>query len=130
MLLDIIFKIVKIIVIILLAAGIFYMITGTGGIIVPIFLALGIFFMIIASVGFLRFPDFYTRLHSTGKCDTLGQILIILGLIFYQGFTLLSVKLLFLIFFILLANPVGTHAMMKAAYVTGVKPWMKGEKRR
>jgi multicomponent Na+:H+ antiporter subunit G len=39
------------------------------------------------------------------------------------------VKLLFLIAFIFLANPTGTHALMKAAYNTGVKPWKKGDAR-
>jgi multicomponent Na+:H+ antiporter subunit G len=39
------------------------------------------------------------------------------------------VKLLFLIVFIFLTNPTGTHALMKAGYTTGVKPWKLGEKR-
>lgn len=98
-------------------------------IIVVIIFAVGIFFMFSGAIGFLRFPDFYTRLHATGKCDTLGEILIIFGLIIFDGFTPLSAKLLFLSFFMLLANPAGTHAMMRAAYVTGVKPWKRGEER-
>ena len=107
--------------------------------IVTIFLALGIFFMVTGAIGLLRFPDFYTRLHATGKCDTLGEILIIAGLLIYHIFVyspgadisvqLVPVKLLFLIMFILLTNPVGTHALMKAGYTTGVKPWKLGDKR-
>jgi len=34
------------------------------------FLAAGAFFMIIGTAGLLRFPDFYTRLHATGKVAT------------------------------------------------------------
>jgi len=107
--------------------------------IVTLFLALGIFFMVTGAIGLLRFPDFYTRLHATGKCDTLGEILIIAGLLIYHIFVyspgaelsvkLVPVKLLFLIMFILLTNPVGTHALMKAGYTTGVKPWKLGDKR-
>ena len=92
--------------------------------------AVGLFFMLAGAIGFLRFPDFYTRLHATGKCDTLGEILIVVALIVYDGFSPLSAKLLFLTFFMLLANPAGTHAMMRAAYVTGVKPWKRGEARK
>jgi multicomponent Na+:H+ antiporter subunit G len=112
---------------------------GIVEIVVTIFLAAGIFFMFTGVVGLLRFPDFYTRLHATGKCDTLGEILIIVGLLIYHIFVyspgadlsvqLVPVKLLFLIIFILLTNPVGTHALMKAGYTTGVKPWKLGEER-
>lgn len=107
--------------------------------IVTIFIALGVFFMITGVIGLIRFPDFYTRLHATGKCDTLGEILIIAGLLIYHVFIyspgaditvqLVPVKLLFLIIFILLTNPVGTHALMKAGYTTGVKPWKVGDER-
>ncbi|MDI6885435.1 MAG: monovalent cation/H(+) antiporter subunit G [archaeon] len=104
------------------------------GIIVIIFLAAGIFFMSTGAIGLLRLPDFYTRLHATGKCDTLGEVLIITGLLIYHLFhypetPLVPVKLLFLIVFIFLANPTATHAIMKAAYNTGVKPWKVGDKR-
>ncbi|MEA2032173.1 MAG: monovalent cation/H(+) antiporter subunit G [Euryarchaeota archaeon] len=108
--------------------------------IVILFLAAGIFFMLTGVIGLLRLPDFYTRLHATGKCDTLGEVLIITGLLLYHLFVyspgaelsvkLVPVKLLFLIIFIFLANPTATHAIMKAAYKTGVKPWKLGEERR
>jgi len=103
--------------------------------IVIILLAIGIFFMFVGAVGLLRLPDFYTRLHATGKCDTLGEGLIILGLIiyhffYYSGISLIPVKLLFLIIFIFIANPTATHAIVKAAYLTGLTPWRLGEERR
>ncbi len=108
-------------------------------VIVTILLAAGVFFMLSGAIGLLRLPDFYTRLHATGKCDTLGEVLIIFGLLLYHIFVyspgaelsvqLVPVKLLFLIGFIFLANPTATHAIMKAAYNTGVKPWKKGDPR-
>jgi multicomponent Na+:H+ antiporter subunit G len=102
---------------------------------VTILLGAGIFFTLVGSIGLLRFPDFYTRLHATGKCDTLGGGLIILGALIYHFFQypetpLVPAKLAFLIFFIFIANPTATHAIMKAAYKTGLKPWHLGEERR
>jgi multicomponent Na+:H+ antiporter subunit G len=99
------------------------------------FLAGGFFFTLVGTIGLLRFPDFYTRLHATGKCDTLGEGLIIVGLMIYHlfhysGTLLVPAKLLFLILFIFIANPTATHAIMKAAYLTGIKPWKLGEERR
>jgi multicomponent Na+:H+ antiporter subunit G len=90
-------------------------------IISTMFLAAGAFFMITGTAGLLKFPDFYTRLHATGKCDTLGQILIIIDFI--------TIKLLLVSAFYLFAGPASTHALMKAGYVTGVPVWKKGDKR-
>ncbi len=95
----------------------------------------GTFFTVVGTIGLLRFPDFYTRLHATGKCDTLGEGLIILGaviyhIVHYSETLLVPIKLLFLIFFIFIANPTATHAIVKAAYETGLKPWKPGEERR
>lgn len=103
-------------------------------ILVSFLLGAGLFFTFVGSIGLLRFPDFYTRLHATGKCDTLGAGLIILGLLVYHFFhytetPLIPTKLVFLIFFIFIANPTATHALMKAAYQIGIKPWRLGEKR-
>jgi len=108
-------------------------------VVVVVFLASGVFFMLAGAIGLLRLPDFYTRLHATGKCDTLGEVLIVFGLLLYHIYyyspgaelsvQLVPVKLLFLICFIFFANPTATHAIMKAAYNTGVKPWKKGDRR-
>ena len=94
-----------------------------------VFMAAGTLVMITGTIGLLKFPDFYTRMHATGKCDTLGQILIILGCMIYEGFTFITIKLLLVAAFYLLAGPASTHALMKAAYVTGLPVWKKGDKR-
>jgi multicomponent Na+:H+ antiporter subunit G len=94
-----------------------------------LFIAAGCFFIFVAAVGLVRFPDFYTRMHPAGKGDTLGQTMVLLGLIIYEGFSFVSMKLLLIILFIFLANPTATHAIAKAAYIAGVKPWAKGEPR-
>ncbi len=98
-------------------------------IITAVFIAIGCFFVVVASIGLIRFPDFYSRVHPAGKADTLGQMMILVGLMIYEGFTLTSVKLLFIIVFIFIANPTATHAIANAAYTAGIKPWEKGDKR-
>jgi multicomponent Na+:H+ antiporter subunit G len=97
-------------------------------IITGILLALGCFFIMVASIGIVRFPDFYSRMHPAGKSDTLGQMLILLGLMVYEGLSLVSVKLFIIIVFIFIVNPTATHALAKAAYLSGVKPWEKTER--
>jgi len=90
-----------------------------------ILLLAGSFFMLIASIGMIRLPDFYTRMHAGGKADTLGQGLIFLALIIYEGFTLISLKMLIIFAFIFIANPTATHAVAKAAYKGGLKIWSR-----
>ncbi len=97
-------------------------------IICALLLALGCFLVLVAAIGIIRFPDFYSRMHPAGKSDTLGQALILAGLMVYEGVTLVSAKLLFIIVFIFIANPTATHALAKAAYVSGLKPWTKEDK--
>jgi len=105
--------------------------------IVILFLLVGLFFTVAGTIGFVRFPDFYSRMHATGKCDTLDEGLMLLALIIYMiGYEgifkgdlvhafFVSVKIILLILFILLANPTSTHAIAKAAHDVGLEPWKK-----
>ena len=91
----------------------------------------GLFFFFATTVGLLRFPDFYTRMHAAGKGDTLSSLLILLGLAIYNlqhisaGNLLVAVKILFILMFIFLASPTATHAIIDAGYESEVKPWSK-----
>lgn len=74
----------------------------------------GLFFFTVGTVGILRFPDMYTRAHSAAKCDTLGAVLILLGLMVYRGVSYASMKLLLMIIFLWVTNPTATHLIAKA----------------
>ncbi len=90
-----------------------------------VILAAGSFFLLVGSIGLIRFPDFYTRCHATGKSDTLGVMLVILGFILIEGLTLNSAKLLIILAFVGLTNPTATHALARAAFRFGLKPWFR-----
>ena len=87
----------------------------------------GIFFMLVGSIGIIRLPDFYSRTHAVSKSDTLGITLVILGLIIFEGLTINSLKLTFIVLFIALSNPIGTHALARAAYKRQVKPQLRDD---
>ena len=89
-----------------------------------VFIAGGLFFFLVGGVGIVRFPDFFSRMHPAGKGDTLGATLLVLGLAIHQGFDLLSLKLLLVEAFVLLANPAATHAVGRAAWRAGLAPWV------
>ncbi len=79
-------------------------------------------FLIIGAIGLIRFPDFFTRLHATSVIDTLGCLLIMLGLMLQAGLSIVAVKLLLIVIFILFTSPAAAHALAKAALHGEVKP--------
>ena len=85
--------------------------TGVGGL-----------FMIVGAIGLVRMPDVFTRMHAASVSDTVGAGFIFIGLIILSGFSLVTVKLVFLILAFGLMGPVATHAVARAALYAGVKP--------
>lgn len=88
-----------------------------------VFLGIGAVFVLIGTLGLLRLPDFYTRLHAAGITDTLGLSIMLIGMMFLGGLTLVSVKLFFILLLILLTSPTATHAVANAAHTVGLRPF-------
>ena len=87
-----------------------------------ILLMAGAFFCIVGGIGLHRLPDFFSRMHGAGITDTLGAGLVIFGLVLQAGFTLVAVKLLFILGLLWLTSPTATHAIAKAARASGLEP--------
>ena len=97
-------------------------------VVVIVLICLGVLFLFLGALGLVRFPDFYTRLHAAGKCDTLGSLLIVSGLALYGGFTLTSGKIIAIAIFIFLTSPTATHAILRSAFKNNVPHWTKDKK--
>lgn len=82
----------------------------------------GCFFVITSSIGLLRMPDIFTRIHAASLADTLGAILIATGLMLQSGFSLATAKLILIVIFILFTSPVASYALARAALQAGIKP--------
>lgn len=93
-----------------------------------VLISLGVLFLLLGAVGVLRFPDFYTRMHAAGKCDTLGSMLVVLGLALYGGVTFASAKIIAIAAFIFLTSPTATHAIARAAMKNKLDYWTKDNK--
>lgn len=96
-------------------------------VIAVILIVLGVLFFLLGTLGLYRFPDFFTRMHAAGKCDTLGSLLIVTGLACYHGLSLGSVKIIFIAVFIFLTSPTATHAIARAAVKNKMPIWTKNE---
>lgn len=91
-----------------------------------VLIALGLAFMVITALGMIRLPDFYSRVHAVSKSETLGIMLVLLGLILHEGATMVSLKIGLILVFVAVANPVGAHLLTRAALRTGQMPWRRG----
>ncbi len=85
----------------------------------------GLFFLIVAAIGMLRLPDVFSRSHALSLTDSLGAFLVLVGLAVYQGFSLNLLKILMVLALIYLINPVVSHATIRAALRSGLKPWVR-----
>ena len=82
----------------------------------------GVFFGFVATVGLLRLPDLYSRLHAASKSDTLGSVLAIAGTATVLGVTTESMKMVFLLLFLFLTSPTAAHAIARAGREQEVEP--------
>ncbi|AWC23118.1 Mrp complex subunit G1 [Aminobacter sp. MSH1] len=74
----------------------------------------GAFFLFSAGLGLLRMPDTFTRIQAGTKASTLGNILVLAGLGFYHPDW--ALKLLVVAYFVLMTNPLSSHALSRAAH--------------
>ncbi len=70
----------------------------------------------VGTVGLIRLPEAFSRMHATTKCDTLGAGLILVALIMHNGIDMSSVKLFLILVFIWITNPTAAHSISKAAF--------------
>lgn len=85
----------------------------------------GLYFVLVSAIGVVRFPDVYSRSHAVGLTDSVGAFYLLLGLAVYQGFSTNMVRILVVLALLYLINPVITHATVRAALRSGLKPWSK-----
>ena len=103
---------------------------------VMVLMVLGLFFFFAGTVGLLRLPDFYSRLHAAGKCDSLAAVLMIAGMAAYNletfsfGALLVSAKIFLIAAFVFVTSPTATHVITETALVLGVKPWQRTKGKR
>ena len=104
---------------------------GVYNLLVIFLLASGLFFFFAGAVGILRFPDFYSRLHPAGKLDTMGLFTTMMAMALWVvhewtlGAILTALKILLIVAFVFITSPTATHAIVDAGVRAGLLPWTK-----
>ncbi|MEA3243829.1 MAG: monovalent cation/H(+) antiporter subunit G [Pseudomonadota bacterium] len=82
-------------------------------------------FFLAGTVGLLRFPDVYTRLHAVTKADNVGLGLVVAGLVLQAESWAAMGKLLFIWLLVLLASASVAHLVARTALRKGIRPWKR-----
>ena len=94
-------------------------------IITVILISVGAVFFLAGTVGLLRFPDVYTRLHALTKADNIGLGLLVLGLSLQAESWADIGKLILIWLLVLLAAASVSNLIASAALKNGGKPWKR-----
>ena len=82
-------------------------------------------FFLAGTVGLLRFPDVYTRLHALTKADNVGLGLVVAGLVLQAESWAAMGKLLLIWLLVLLASASVAHLVARTALRKGIRPWKR-----
>jgi multicomponent Na+:H+ antiporter subunit G len=88
-------------------------------------LAAGGAFFLAGTVGLLRFPDVYCRLHALTKADNLGLGLVLLGLGLQSGSWRVALELLLVWLLVMLASTTACHLVARSALELRIRPWTR-----
>ena len=90
-----------------------------------ILVIIGAFFALVASVGLIRLPDIYSRMHAASKAGTVGSGLMMIALAVTSGDSGTAIRAIAGVFFFILTAPIAAHLLARAAYKVGYPLWEK-----
>lgn len=84
---------------------------------------IGAFFALVASIGLVRLPDVYSRMHAASKAGTVGSGLMMIALAVIATDSATTIRAIAGIFFFILTAPIAAHLLARAAYKVGYPLW-------
>ena len=79
-------------------------------------------FLLIGAIGLIRLPDMFSRMHGAGVIDTMGAVMLFVGMMLQAGLTIVAIKIFLIVLFLMFTSPTTTHALARAAIAAGLKP--------
>lgn len=97
--------------------------SALGDAVTVLLISTGSLFFLAGTVGLLRFPDFFTRLHAMTKSDNVGLGLVVLGLMVQADSWMAAAQLLLVWLLVLLASASSAHLLARNALRRGLAVW-------
>lgn len=92
-------------------------------IIAGVLVIIGAFFALVASIGLVRLPDVYSRMHAASKAGTVGSGLMMIALAVISADGSTAIRALAGLLFFILTAPIAAHLLARAAYKVGYPLW-------
>lgn len=86
-----------------------------------ILLIISWFFIIFGMIAIFRLKNIYSRILTSTTIDTVASLLIVLSLLFVVPSVDFILRLILLVFFLLITNPISSHVNIRSAYLSGVE---------
>lgn len=93
-----------------------------------IIIGAGLVFQLFGIYGISRYQDFYVSLAVSSLIDSAGLITILIGLIIYAGPSMAALKIGFILFLMLLLNPLSNHILGRGAHASNYQPERRRKK--
>lgn len=77
-------------------------------------------FLLFGMIAVFRLKNLYQRIISATTIDTVAALLVILGLFFYIPDFAFAIRLILLILFLFITNPISSHVNIRSAFLTGI----------
>ncbi|MGN6473228.1 MAG: monovalent cation/H(+) antiporter subunit G [Mycobacteriales bacterium] len=96
----------------------------TTEIVVAVLVGVGWLFSLSGVLGIVRMPDVYSRVQYSTKTITMGALPALIALVIGEGpITQYGARALLIAFLLGVVNPAASHALLRAAYKSGVPQW-------
>lgn len=96
---------------------------GTIDLLSVVLVLAGAAYFLAGTVGVLRFPDVFSRLHAITKADNVGLGLTMLGLALRADSLAVVAKLFLIWVLVLIAGATASHLIARSSLRRGIKPW-------
>lgn len=78
-----------------------------------ILIFIGLLIIVLAIIGIFRLNYVLNRMHVAATCDTLGMLFILVGLVFIEGLSFTTLKLVCIVIFFWISSPICSHLIAK-----------------
>lgn len=92
-------------------------------VVAAVLLGIGALFFLAGTIGLLRFPDVFTRLHALTKADNVGLGFVILGLSVRAESVAEVAKLVIVWMLVMISSSLSSQLIARSAHRSGVRPW-------
>lgn len=97
-------------------------------IVTDIILAFSWIFIVFGMIAVFKFKNMYSRILAATTIDTVASLLMLIALFFTVDNFKFIIRIILLILFLFITNPISSHVIIRSAFITGIPVSTGGDK--